>query len=208
VLLKTLHALGFAGIAVATDGAQAVNMLLEAPKAYDLILMDINMPVMDGHEATVRIRESGNTVPIVAMTAHALKGHIEQCLEKGMDDYIPKPMDRRRVIRTLLRWLPHNDDSATGKKAKTDTTTEGSVACDASGADKAREGSKPGGVGKLGGASEPGEAGEPGEASKLEEASTQDEASKLTEASKLSEASEPSQANKPSADVETTEPTR
>ena len=55
--------------------------------------MDINMPIMDGHEATTRIRAAGIRLPIVAMTAHALKGHIELCLDKGMDDYIAKYAD-------------------------------------------------------------------------------------------------------------------
>jgi len=60
------------------------------PASFDLVLMDINMPVMDGHEATTTLRAAGIKVPIVAMTAHALKGHIELCLERGMDDYVPK----------------------------------------------------------------------------------------------------------------------
>jgi len=73
------------------------------PAAFDLVLMDINMPVMDGHEASIRIRAAGITLPIVAMTAHALKGHIELCLEKGMDDYIPKYVAVRIVGRTFRR---------------------------------------------------------------------------------------------------------
>ena len=65
-------------------------MVCADPAAFDLVLMDINMPIMDGHEATVQIRAAGIRLPIVAMTAHALKGQIELCLEKGMDDYISK----------------------------------------------------------------------------------------------------------------------
>jgi osomolarity two-component system, sensor histidine kinase TcsA len=89
-----------------------------APDAYDLVLMDINMPVMDGHEATVQIRRGGIKVPIVAMTAHALKSHIELCLEKGMDDYISKPMDRRKVISTLLKWLAEDDREPEASKRR------------------------------------------------------------------------------------------
>ena len=105
VLTKTLHSFGFSSLALASDGEQAMEMVLKDPSAFDLVLMDVMMPKMDGHEATIRIRQAGVRIPIVAMTAHALKGHIELCLETGMDDYIPKPMERKRVVMTLLRWL-------------------------------------------------------------------------------------------------------
>ena len=77
---------------------------------YDLILMDIQMPVMDGFEATRLIRrieaETGRArTPIVALTAHAVQGYRELCLEKGLDDYITKPVKKRAVIDTIDKWI-------------------------------------------------------------------------------------------------------
>ncbi|KJZ69128.1 hypothetical protein HIM_11475 [Hirsutella minnesotensis 3608] len=105
VLVRMLHALKFQHITVVSDGAQAVSTLSAAPDAFDLILMDISMPVMNGYEATVHIRNSGVRLPIIAMTAYALRGDMESCLEKGADDYIPKPVNRQLLIEKLLKWL-------------------------------------------------------------------------------------------------------
>lgn len=60
---------------------------------------------MDGFEATAKLRESGVKLPIIAMTAYALAGDMEKVLEKGMDDYIAKPMNKNILLRKLLRWL-------------------------------------------------------------------------------------------------------
>lgn len=105
VLVKTLYTLGFSRIALAADGAEAVVMVCAEAASFDLLLMDINMPTMDGREATMRIRVAGIYVSIVAMTLHALKGDLVLCLDKGIDGYIPKPMERRLVVTTLLKWL-------------------------------------------------------------------------------------------------------
>ncbi|WZH50229.1 Two-component system protein A [Fusarium acuminatum] len=105
ILVGMLHSFGFQHITVVSDGAQAVSSLLAAADAFDLILMDISMPVMNGYEATVRIRNSGIRLPIIAMTAYALKGDMERCMEKGMDDYIAKPMNRQLLMKKLLKWL-------------------------------------------------------------------------------------------------------
>jgi CheY-like chemotaxis protein len=68
--------------------------------------MDVQMPQMDGMKATKALRDKGfNTVPIVAMTAHAMKGDRERCLEAGMDDYIPKPVKREFVFEVLEKWV-------------------------------------------------------------------------------------------------------
>lgn len=89
----------------AADGQQAVDRLEAAPFAYDLILMDCQMPVLDGYDATRRIRaiEAGRRhVPIVAVTAHAMPGDRERCLEAGMDGYVTKPLrqgDLERLVR-------------------------------------------------------------------------------------------------------------
>lgn len=105
VLVGMLHAFGFQHITVVSNGAEAVSTLSAAPGAFDLILMDISMPVMNGYEATVRIRNSGVRLPIIAMTAYALKGDMERCLEKGVDDYIAKPVNRQLLMKKMLKWL-------------------------------------------------------------------------------------------------------
>ncbi|WP_292153334.1 response regulator, partial [Mesorhizobium sp.] len=74
-----------------------------------MILMDVSMPEMSGQEATAAIRrleaEMGTHVPIVGVTAHALKGDRERCLEAGMDDYLPKPISPKALLEKLERWL-------------------------------------------------------------------------------------------------------
>ncbi|KAI1164685.1 hypothetical protein F5B18DRAFT_231650 [Nemania serpens] len=105
VLVRMLHSFRFSQIDIVGDGAQAVSMLDGSSAKYDLILMDVSMPVMDGFEATAKLRESGVTLPIIAMTAYALAGDRERVLEKGMDDYIAKPMNKNILLRKLLRWL-------------------------------------------------------------------------------------------------------
>ncbi|HXG35244.1 MAG TPA: response regulator [Bryobacteraceae bacterium] len=108
VMLGLLSKLGLRADAVA-NGAEAVKALQSIP--YDVVLMDVEMPEMDGLEATRRIRsgQSGaqrQQVPIVAMTAHALHGDRERCLQAGMNDYLAKPVELSALIRTLDHWLP------------------------------------------------------------------------------------------------------
>jgi CheY-like chemotaxis protein len=93
-------------VEVAGDGKEAVEKYTKSPEDFDLIFMDIQMPEMDGISATRVIREKGfDTIPIVAMTAHAMKGDREKCLESGMDDYIPKPIKREIVFEMLEKWV-------------------------------------------------------------------------------------------------------
>jgi len=91
---------------VANDGKDAIEQYTTAPERFDVILMDIEMPEMDGFEATRVIRQKGfATVPIIAMTAHAMKGDREKCLEAGMNDYITKPIKRELVFEILEKYL-------------------------------------------------------------------------------------------------------
>jgi len=110
VLVGILHAFGFQHITVVSNGAEAVSTLANSPDAFDLCLMDISMPVMNGYEATVQIRNSGSRIPIIAMTAYALKGDMERCLEKGVNDYLAKPVNRQLLMQKLLKWLPKPGD--------------------------------------------------------------------------------------------------
>ena len=107
VALGILRKLGY-DADVIPDGAEAVRALEET--FYDLVLMDCQMPVMDGFEATRAIRSADSkvknrNVPVIAMTAHALKGDRERCIAAGMDDYIPKPITPGSVSGVVDRWL-------------------------------------------------------------------------------------------------------
>lgn len=95
-------------VTVAEDGQQAVDLILPAidsEEPFDLVLMDIQMPVLDGINATAIIREAGYVGPIVALTAHAMKGDREQCLAAGCDDFATKPIDRETFITKIEQYL-------------------------------------------------------------------------------------------------------
>ena len=110
VAVRTLKACGCQS-EVASDGVQALEML--STRHYDAVLMDCQMPMMDGYQATAELRRrknGGHHTPVIAMTAHAMVGAVEQCLAAGMDDYISKPLRRARLMETLGRWIPLQDD--------------------------------------------------------------------------------------------------
>jgi len=96
-----------AGISVeiANNGREAVEAVTNLP--YDIVLMDIQMPVMGGYEATKCIRsiDQYKDLPIIAMTAHAMQGAREECLEAGMNDYISKPIDPDNLFLTIRKWI-------------------------------------------------------------------------------------------------------
>jgi len=107
VALRILEKLGYR-VAAAANGKEAVRALVQVP--YDLVFMDIQMPVLNGYEATRAIRDPASGVrnpgiPIVAMTAHAMQGDRERCLQAGMDDYVSKPVTPLAVCRILERFL-------------------------------------------------------------------------------------------------------
>lgn len=93
----------------AENGKLAVEMFNEDPRRYDMILMDIHMPEMDGYEATRQIRNSkpfnSTKIPIVAMTANVFKEDVDKCLESGMNDHMGKPIDMDEMIITLRKYL-------------------------------------------------------------------------------------------------------
>ena len=105
-----LELLGETGmvITVADDGRQALAALdVLASRSFDAVLMDVQMPVMDGYEATRALRADPRwkDLPVIAMTANAMLGDREKALAAGMDDHVPKPVDVDKLFATLLRWL-------------------------------------------------------------------------------------------------------
>jgi CheY-like chemotaxis protein len=117
VVLAVLTKRGF-HVEVAGTGLEALKALEKS--SYDLVLMDVQMPYMDGIEATKKIRtELGlKQLPIVAMTAHAMNGDRERCLEAGMNDYVSKPVNAQTLVHTILRFL----ESAATSEAKRETS--------------------------------------------------------------------------------------
>jgi len=93
-------------VTVADNGHEAVELVKRGD--FDLVLMDVQMPKMDGFEATAAIRDwetsSGGRLPIIAVTAHAMEGDRELCLDAGMDDYVSKPIDPEELEATIARW--------------------------------------------------------------------------------------------------------
>jgi CheY-like chemotaxis protein len=101
--------LDFAGASIdaVDNGKAAVERLGQSGAQYDLVLMDVQMPEMDGFEATRRIRaDLGLTLPILAMTAGVMSSEREQCIACGMNDFIAKPIDVDDMLRTIARNLP------------------------------------------------------------------------------------------------------
>lgn len=93
-------------VEIANNGQEAVDKLLSDPDKYNLIFMDVNMPEMDGLEATRKIRELGyKQIPIIAMTAAAMQEDRDMCLESGMNDYIPKPIKREIVFSMVEKYV-------------------------------------------------------------------------------------------------------
>src|SRR5690606_40022094 len=106
--------LGGLGITCDTASNGEAALLRMSASRYDIVLMDCQMPVMDGYTATQRWRETeaangdGRRLPIIAMTANAMAGDRQKCLDAGMDDYLPKPVTRSELERCLHRWWdPH-----------------------------------------------------------------------------------------------------
>jgi len=112
---------------IAVNGAEAVSALEKI--AYDLVLMDVQMPILDGFGATAQIRSFQSNVlnhdiPVVALTANAMKGDREKCLAAGMTDYLSKPINIPSLIKVLDKYLPIQKSKTTLGEAETQPTTE------------------------------------------------------------------------------------
>ncbi|MBU0799616.1 MAG: response regulator [Alphaproteobacteria bacterium] len=112
---KLLKSMGFTNIHEATNGLEALERLGSPSANYDLILMDCQMPKIDGFEACRRLREKEKIqgrprMPVIAMTAHAMEGDRDLCLQAGMDDYLSKPINPDKLYDVLSRWLLGNKD--------------------------------------------------------------------------------------------------
>ena len=108
VALELLHSVGIMAD-TASNGVEAIEAVKQ--KHYDLVLMDLQMPVMDGLQATAILRQDPKyqQLPIIAMTAHAMQGDRDRCLATGMNDHIAKPIDPDHFIRVLQEWLPEGE---------------------------------------------------------------------------------------------------
>jgi CheY-like chemotaxis protein len=110
-------------ITLAANGQEALERLREAP--FDAVLMDVQMPVMDGYQATARIRQQPAFagLPIIAMTAHAMARDREKCLVAGMNDYVTKPIDPAELFAVLAKWLPDAGPDDAAQAAEADAAT-------------------------------------------------------------------------------------
>jgi CheY-like chemotaxis protein len=104
----------------AENGLVAVAKFRESPEKYDLIVMDVQMPEMDGYQATRTIRAmdmpKAKSIPIIAMTANAFKEDIDRCLEAGMNDHLAKPIDEKSVLEKLTRYSGRTNSSSKPKQ--------------------------------------------------------------------------------------------
>jgi PAS domain S-box-containing protein len=94
-------------VTIAENGEEALQLFTSTPDRFNLIFMDIQMPKMNGFEATCRIRQRGfKDIPIIAITAQSMKGDREKCVAAGMDDYIAKPIKQKMVLEMIKKWCP------------------------------------------------------------------------------------------------------
>ena len=114
-------------VTVASNGLEAVKLTLPGVKPFDLVLMDIQMPEMDGYDATRLIRQqwSSEELPIIAMTAYALAEERQKCLDVGMNDHLAKPIDTAELHAALCRWLKPRPELSQALEANTEPVVPG-----------------------------------------------------------------------------------
>ena len=103
VALKLLYKLGYRNIDIAENGIEAIEKLAQKP--YDIVLMDMQMPKMNGLDATLKIRQNDKETIIIAMTANAMDGDKEKRIAAGMNDYISKPIELKHLDKTMKKWI-------------------------------------------------------------------------------------------------------
>ena len=104
-------------VTLAADGQSALDLLAGSPRGFDAVLMDCQMPGMDGHETTRRIRGDARwqALPVIALTARAMRDDRERILAAGMNDHLPKPLHVERLLEILVRWLHPRADTGTSR---------------------------------------------------------------------------------------------
>jgi CheY-like chemotaxis protein len=108
ILIRKILTASGAEVSVVENGLEVQNVAKK--EHFDLILMDIQMPLLDGYEATKRLRESGSKVPIIALTAHAMVEEAEKCLASGFTDYLSKPINHQTLLATIKKWTRGQPD--------------------------------------------------------------------------------------------------
>ena len=105
-----------ASVDLAVNGQEAIRVIDERNGSYDLVLMDIQMPVLDGYEATRQIRQryDGCQLPIIAMTANAMASDRKEALTSGMNDHVAKPFNSTNLIRTILKYTSSKEQDMLG----------------------------------------------------------------------------------------------
>jgi signal transduction histidine kinase/CheY-like chemotaxis protein len=120
-----------AEVALVENGQQAVAAIFVAEETkrtpFDLVLMDMQMPIMDGYEASRHIRQYDAVLPIIALTAHAMTGDQEKCLAAGCTDFLPKPIDRTRLIEMIRRYCTDGSKDHDGTESPDDAVSLSSV---------------------------------------------------------------------------------
>lgn len=128
--LQSLNGLGLQ-VEIAHNGEEALHRLQQ--RRYDLVLMDCQMPVMDGYEATRQLRQvelargDGERLPVIALTANAMHDDRQRCLAAGMDDYLAKPFNKQQICQLLSRWLPQTLEPAVAESLDAPVSAQASL---------------------------------------------------------------------------------